>query len=307
MALDYERMMKEALREAEQKLNSKEASIPKFSFFPIDLGEHQVILQANQSNPSMHYVSNFLEQEECNTLLQHLYSKNSNWIDLGYRKLLNHGGVAHLSGTILEPLPPIVRNLVDKLVDSNILSSSQSPNQSLINEYVSTGKIGFHNDGPNFKPLATIISLNKFCFLEFTVDSEQNEEQKTEFCIFLEPNSCFRFTSDAYNLYKHGVFMKRFSASTEENKDLTEGMIVNWDLISETSREKLRRYFEGDKTLREIFEKDETGKNRVSITLRQVAKVKYKMDSMNEVLPGDMEAERKRRLAWWTKAINDKK
>lgn len=271
MAIDFAAMLKQAELEMLQntsigniEFDVKEQIVDKTNLPTKSFEEFKI----DDFPSTAHYVPNFISIKEADGLLKYL--DKGNWTQLKDRKLKNFGGAPHLSGTILEPLPEPLVCLSEKLKEFGVFDVE--PDQALVNKYESSGGIGFHMDGPNFKPKAAIISLLSCCLIYFK--DTDGVEQKP---ILLEPNSLFVFYDDLYLKWKHGI---KCSEEKVENSE----KVAN-------KREKVQ------------VER----KKRVSITLRNVSKVHYKMTSISEVLPPHLKEERERRLLWWKKAINEQK
>ena len=103
------------------------------------------------------------------------------------------------SGTILEPLPEYVDKLADLLHARGVFE--KKPNQALVNEYEAGSGIDFHYDGPNFEPVAAIVSLLSPAVIHF----RSPKEDRIEHSVLLEPNSLLVFKGYAYTDLKHGI------------------------------------------------------------------------------------------------------
>ena len=274
MAIDFEAMLKQAEQSLQDSLKVQakepEAFVDVDNIPCTDLYDFK--LTENGFPKTAFYVPNFVSNEESSRLVKFL--SDNEWVQLKDRKLKNYGGAPNLTGTILEPLPLPLQQLSKKLVNFKVFESE--PDQALVNQYDSTGGIGYHNDGPNFKPKAAIISLLSSCLIHFRkiINNDKGEQILAPEChsIMLEPNSLFVFTSDLYVQYKHGI-----NCNPEGKETLTK-----------ENKEPLHI----------------TRKQRFSITLRNVSKIKYKMSSIDEILPLYLQEERERGLRWWKKAIN---
>jgi alkylated DNA repair protein alkB family protein 6 len=128
----------------------------------------------------------------------------------------------------------------------------KAPNHVLVNEYHPGQGISPHKDGAAYEPIVSTVSLGSHTVLEIW---EQNEDgsraAKPKWRILQEPRSLLITTKDAYRDYQHGI------AEIEEDRDLNDLTIVNWDLLGNPSE-----YSEGCKR-----------NTRLSLTYRDVLKV----------------------------------
>lgn len=206
MAIDFKAMMRQAERKLQQK---QEKSSHSDLVLVNDIPTESLDTFKLSSFPnSVFYVENFVNDKEAASLVEFCESKG--WTQLTHRRLKNFGGVPHPSGTILEPLPQILQKLGEKLKHFKVFP--EEPDQALVNEYSVGGGIGFHKDGPNFKPRASIVSLLSSCVMHFRNKATGEERQ-----LLLEPKSLLVFSDEAYNVWEHSIFREKVESFEDRN------------------------------------------------------------------------------------------
>jgi alkylated DNA repair protein alkB family protein 6 len=118
-----------------------------------------------------------------------------------------------------EDVPVFVQQIFSSLVESGIFSADEPPNHVLINSYRSGQGIAPHQDGPLYKPLVAILSLDGPALLQFwpprrdqdgvalapDLNATSAERTQPSTSILCQPNSLLVFSGDAYETHWHGI------------------------------------------------------------------------------------------------------
>jgi len=161
------------------------------------------------------YIENVFTDEAADRLWGVLSKQQ--FLQLSGRELLNIGGVPHPNGTILEEVPSWLEEVFRIVVATD--AYGEMPNQALINRYSSGQGISAHQDGPNFKPQAAVLSLGSYATICF-MDNEKIVFEKS-----LAPKSMLVLRGVAYERWSHKVLPVK-----EQRISITIRNVANVDL-----------------------------------------------------------------------------
>lgn len=223
--------------------------------------------------PDVFYYPNLIEEKDAALLITEIEKRE--YMQLAGRKLQNYGGVPYPSGTILEPLPGVLDALANRLHRLGVFEGEKPPNQSLINKYSPGQGVRKHEDGIKFYPQAACLSLQSSCIMQF------HDIQTGELAgrVLLEPNSLVVFTKNAYCNLHHSIE----ACLTEAVGDLANQRLVH--------------------TTRGSPDEIIVRQQRISITMRSVAKVHSRVDPLRDYMPMELKSEMARRQVWWKDAM----
>lgn len=225
------------------------------------------------------YCGGFLSPQEQAALTSAIDAiPQRDWALLPKRRLLNLGGVPHPSGAWAEPLPqPIAACVAAKLAALGAFPSEAPADQVLLNEYARGAGIGAHQDGPLYLPRAAIVSLGGDAVLRFSRDKKGAAAVAS---VVLRAGSLVVFEGEAYEELVHSI--------ADAEADVVGPEALNAALAGCAVGDALRR-----------------PPRRLSLTLRRLAHVARRFGAF-EVAEAEVEAERKRRTAWWLASISEK-
>lgn len=210
-------------------------------------------------------------QEE-QQLIQQIYAeKKPAWVNLSQRRLKNLGGTPHHKGLLPVALPEYCQ-AVASLLTQIMPSGKMDWNQVLLNEYSGGKGIGKHGDGPLYKPMAAVLSLETPALIQFF---ESQASDKEMFSLMLQPQSLLLFKDAAYTNIVHGIETRTSDAVPETCCNLQQAQL-------------------------QVGQEVPRGARRVSLTIRSCAVVAERSYSIDE------EQELRRREQWWTSSINEK-
>ncbi|KAK0129587.1 hypothetical protein ONS96_000153 [Cadophora gregata f. sp. sojae] len=216
---------------------------------------------------SAYYISDFITQEEEQTLLHRIENApKPRWKQLSKRRLQIWPSDLSKNNTLLDsPLPewlinPVITRLLSCPISkdkpqTHIFSDSphKRPNLVLINEYLSGQGIMPHKDGPAYYPVVCTVSLGSSLCLDLYGTSEDGtREIEPRWKILQEPRSLLITTGELYTDFMHGI------ADVPNDVDLNPDTVSNWELLRSPD---------------EFKDGHNERKTRVSLTYRDVLKV----------------------------------
>ena len=188
-----------------------------------------------------------------------------------------------------EEVPTFVDQVFGALIEAGIFSEDEAPNHILINAYTCGQGIAPHQDGPLYKPLVAIISLDGPALLQFWPPRRDEHGARLapdlnatstlrdpSASILCEPNSLLVFRSDAYETHWHGI------------ESVQEDVLASHTGNLATLTGDLRGAPVGTTVPR--------GARRVSLTVRRVLNIR---DGEDRIFTADAMAEQKRKDKWW--------
>jgi len=192
-----------------------------------------------------------------------------------------------LSGMLEEEVPTFVTQMFGALVESDIFQDNEPPNHVLINSYRSGQGIAPHQDGPLYRPLVAILSLNGPALLQFWAPRQDHDgaalapdlnatSHDPSTSVLCQPNSLLVFRSDAYETHWHGIesLHEDVLAAHTGNTAALSGSLQGANAGAAVPR----------------------GERRVSLTVRRVLKIK---DAEDRIFTEDAMAEGQRKDKWW--------
>ncbi|CAN8064982.1 unnamed protein product [Agarophyton chilense] len=153
--------------------------------------------------PSMRYYNHFITRPQELQLVHDVNTHRSAWKHLNNRTLQNWGGLPHVKGMLPIPLPTFLQPLTQQLAQSNIFSAP--PNHVLINRYLPGQGIHPHKDGPAYKPLAAIISLQSAIVMDFYKAAENGQIGQHAASMLLRPRSLLLISGHVYEQMYHAI------------------------------------------------------------------------------------------------------
>uniref|UniRef100_A0A5K4FAC0 Fe2OG dioxygenase domain-containing protein n=2 Tax=Schistosoma mansoni TaxID=6183 RepID=A0A5K4FAC0_SCHMA len=168
--------------------------------------------------PNVLYLPDFINEEEEQELLKHIYSAPlPKWVSLRGRRLQNWGGIPHVKGMLAEKVPQWLQKYMDRvsalcLFDKN--NSNNKANHVLVNEYESGQGIFPHHDGPLYYPVVATINLNSYGILDFYEPLDTSSDPQTKSTLFndryigsvyLKARSLNIVAEKMYTHYMHGI------------------------------------------------------------------------------------------------------
>ncbi|KAI2469224.1 hypothetical protein F4781DRAFT_233808 [Annulohypoxylon bovei var. microspora] len=216
--------------------------------------------------PAAYYISDFITQDEEETILEKIASApKPRWKQLTHRRLQtwpsdlvnNKLMDAPLPAWLDDPIVPRLKSIrLSKNLDScDIFSDSphQKPNHVLINEYPPGIGIMPHKDGAAYHPVVCTVSLGaSLCLNIYKPKDDGSLDPKPEWRILQEPRSLLVTTSALYTDFLHGI------EDITEDVGLSENTIANWELLRSSDN---------------FASGCNTRKTRTSLTYRDVMKV----------------------------------
>jgi len=186
-----------------------------------------------------------------------------------------------------EEVPTFIKQMFGALVECDIFQDDESPNHVLINSYRSGQGIAPHQDGPLYKPLVAILSLNGPALLQFWAPRRDHDgaalapdlnaaSHDPSTSVLCQPNSLLVFRSDAYETHWHGI--------ESVHEDVLAAHTGNTAALSSS----LQGASAGAAVPR--------GERRVSLTVRRVLKIK---DAEIRIFTDDAMAEDQRQDNGW--------
>ena len=188
-----------------------------------------------------------------------------------------------------EEVPRFVNQVFGSLIESGVFPEDEPPNHILINAYSCGQGIAPHQDGPLYKPLVAILSLDGPALLQFwpprrdedgaALAPDLNSTSATRepsTSILCQPNSLVVFCGDAYETHWHGIESVDCDVLAAHTGNLAA---LAGDLQGAGARAQVPR-----------------GERRVSLTVRRVLKIK---DGEERIFTADAMAEQKRKDKWW--------
>ncbi|XP_016416132.1 alpha-ketoglutarate-dependent dioxygenase alkB homolog 6 isoform X2 [Sinocyclocheilus rhinocerous] len=165
-----------------------------------------------ETPPTIYYVPNFITEAEEEYLLQQVYrAPKPKWTQLSGRRLQNWGGLPNPKGMLAEKLPDWLLKYTEKISALGAFAG-KTANHVLVNEYKPGEGIMPHEDGPQYHPTVTTISLGSHTLLDFykpvcQTQSEipQTEERRYMLSLFVQRRSLLILQDDMYKLYLHGI------------------------------------------------------------------------------------------------------
>ncbi|XP_016084610.1 alpha-ketoglutarate-dependent dioxygenase alkB homolog 6 isoform X2 [Sinocyclocheilus grahami] len=165
-----------------------------------------------EAPPTFYYVPNFITEAEEEYLLQQVYrAPKPKWTQLSGRRLQNWGGLPNPKGMLAEKLPDWLLKYTEKISAVGAFAG-KTANHVLVNEYKPGEGIMPHEDGPQYHPTVTTISLGSHTLLDFykpvcQTQSEipQTEERRYMLSLFVQRRSLLILQDDMYKLYLHGI------------------------------------------------------------------------------------------------------
>ncbi len=173
-------------------------------------------VQSGLPRGGVHYVPDFVTEEEQRRLLDVLYCKaaQSRWLGRGGahgRRTQNWGGRPGAQA-VAEPLPPFCRALIDALVSCGVFEPELAPNHVLVNEYGPAGGLVAHTDGPLYHPRVACLSLGGTAsmkiwrsFEDAELESDGKPGPGPAAQIFLRPRSLNVLSDPVYTQYLHSI------------------------------------------------------------------------------------------------------
>uniref|UniRef100_A0A671L6V8 Alpha-ketoglutarate-dependent dioxygenase alkB homolog 6 n=2 Tax=Sinocyclocheilus anshuiensis TaxID=1608454 RepID=A0A671L6V8_9TELE len=165
-----------------------------------------------EAPPTIYYVPNCITEAEEEYLLQQVYrAPKPKWTQLSGRRLQNWGGLPNPKGMLAEKLPDWLLKYTEKISALGAFAGKIA-NHVLVNEYKPGEGIMPHEDGPQYHPTVTTISLGSHTLLDFykpvcQTQSEipQTEERRYMLSLFVQRRSLLILQDDMYKLYLHGI------------------------------------------------------------------------------------------------------
>uniref|UniRef100_T1J2F7 Fe2OG dioxygenase domain-containing protein n=1 Tax=Strigamia maritima TaxID=126957 RepID=T1J2F7_STRMM len=177
----------------------------------INVGFELNQFQVTELPATVYYIPDFIDREEEQFLLDHVYrAPKPKWTQLSRRRLQNWGGLPHPKGMAQEIIPKWLEIYMEKINQLGIFNDKR-PNHVLVNEYLSGQGIMPHTDGPLFTPVITTINLESHGILDFYHQVETNEDEALVLTeryfksILLMPRSLLIVQDDMYHKYLHGI------------------------------------------------------------------------------------------------------
>ncbi len=180
------------------------------------LASFELGAQAGLPRGGVHYVPDFVTEEEQQQLLDVLYCKAARprWLGKGGahgRRTQNWGGRPGAQA-VAEPLPPFCRALIDALVSCGVFEPELAPNHVLVNEYGPAGGLVAHTDGPLYHPRVACLSLGGTAsmkiwrsFEDAELESDGKPGPGPAAQIFLRPRSLNVLSDPVYTHYLHSI------------------------------------------------------------------------------------------------------
>ncbi|KAK5670747.1 hypothetical protein BDV3_005057 [Batrachochytrium dendrobatidis] len=237
------------------------------------MAHHSAMHPASESHSAIHeyllespcrsifYIPQFITAEEASSLITHIFQRSNRWTTLRNRRLQTWGTMPapplmnqSWSASKHQPLPSWMHPVLDRIQSLGIFSSSQPPNNCLVNEYRPGQGIMPHLDGPKYTSMVATVSLGEAAMLDFypyhsnTRDEYATDRDKIEssasyqsdikpaFSVIVEPLSLLVLQDEAYDHYMHGIDESfEFSIGgvglTDEPKNTTVHSIINADTV----------------------------------------------------------------------------
>ncbi|PXF49367.1 Alpha-ketoglutarate-dependent dioxygenase alkB-like [Gracilariopsis chorda] len=157
----------------------------------------------HETLPGMQYYAHFVTAAQQQHLLHHINSHPAAWKRLNNRTLQNWGGLPHIKGMLQTPLPPFLLPLVTQLTDARVFATP--PNHVLINRYLPGQGIHPHVDGPAYKPVAAIISLQAPILMHFYHTTQHGAVGQRAASMLLHPRSLLVLSQHVYHHMFHAI------------------------------------------------------------------------------------------------------
>ncbi|KAI1134190.1 hypothetical protein F5Y05DRAFT_243225 [Hypoxylon sp. FL0543] len=216
--------------------------------------------------PAAYYISNFITQEEEESILDKITSApKPRWKQLTHRRLQTWPSDLVNNKLMDAPLPPWLDEPIVSRIRSIRLSPDsesshvffdsphQKPNHVLINEYPPGIGIMPHKDGAAYHPVVCTVSLGaSLCLNIYKSKDDGTLDPDPAWRILQEPRSLLITSSCLYTDFFHGI------ADITEDIALSKSTIANWDLLRSADD------FSDGRNVR---------KTRTSLTYRDVMKV----------------------------------
>ena len=161
--------------------------------------------------PTIHYIPDFLDEEEEVAILGRIRDvSDGKWTVLQQRRLQEWGvGSADSGGLVSETMPSWLSIMCDLMVETGVFPAEYAPNHVLVNEYAGAQGIMPHCDGPCYRPVVAIISLQDTVLMGFRprLDTEAIGTQSSQpiMELVLRPRSLLIFQDEAFTSYMHGI------------------------------------------------------------------------------------------------------
>lgn len=170
--------------------------------------------------PGLRYYDRFITQQTERQLLADLHSHPRQWKNLNNRTLQNWGGLPHIKGMLVTPLPSFLDSICEQLVSHSVFPSAAPPNHVLVNRYLPSQGIDRHVDGPAYKPLAAIISLQSPIVMDFyTISAEALSCDTPTASLILRPRSLLIIADDVYHNFYHAI--------AQRDADVLDRSVIN--------------------------------------------------------------------------------
>eukprot|EP00178_Gracilaria_changii_P025482 TRINITY_DN78504_c0_g1_i1.p1 TRINITY_DN78504_c0_g1~~TRINITY_DN78504_c0_g1_i1.p1 ORF type:complete len:233 (+),score=15.53 TRINITY_DN78504_c0_g1_i1:54-701(+) len=153
--------------------------------------------------PSLRYYDHFITRSQELQLLHDINSHHTAWKLLHNRALQNWGGLPHIRGMLPTPLPPFLQPLIRQLTEAHIFDSP--PNHVLVNRYLPGQGIHAHEDGPAYKSLAAIISLQSPIVMQFYHTAQTGGIGAHAASMLLRPRSLLVMCGHVYEHMLHAI------------------------------------------------------------------------------------------------------
>lgn len=171
----------------------------------------------SETLPGMSYYPSFITRQQELTLLHEIDMHPRAWKSLKNRTLQNWGGLPHIKGMLPTSLPPFLQPICKQLVSANIFP--HDPNHVLINRYRSRQGIDPHLDGPAYKPIAAIVSLEAPIVMDFFRVDDQGATGQLAASMLLRPRSLLVLQRDVYTNFMHSI--------AERPEDILDQSVLN--------------------------------------------------------------------------------
>lgn len=234
---------------------------------------------------AVYYIPDFVTlAEEAEISAQLAGSPEEMWRSMAGRRVQECGTTMAPSGAglLIERLPPWMRRVCARLVETGAFPLALHPNSIALNEYTRHEGIAAHADGPIYAPRVAILSLFSPAVLRFygrqpelpsqTAWSEETDTpahspagEPVE-TLLLRPRSLLLFAGQAYREHCHEV------AALEDGTEVLTGTLVNGNLADAS---------EGDVV--------ERGDRRVSLTIRHVLEFLLAPEAYHDLLTSGSE------------------
>lgn len=245
----------------------------------------------------VYYPGFVTEEQECQITTE-AHALASQWIQMDYRRVQNHGGTPTMDrdGMIETPLPDFLADLSSLLVKRRIFPSDTPPNHCLLNEYDPGMGIAPHMDGPRYLAGtgAAILSLNSYALIKFSRRDPVSGSLQLIGSVLLEPRSLIHFSGDAFTTVLHAIDSVREEVVNERDcLNLAQCRLAGVGVAGSLTGAMAGR--------RQIIIPRRT---RLSVTLR-AARTTPRSRELRGVMSPALSEELRRRSVQWIASIRD--